>query len=387
MLRSFPPSALAFSALALALSAAEPREFDLSSLAPAADGALRWSTPLPEGNYRVTVALGSPTEAGRTAVLAEARRLFFEPVATAPGETVTRSFLVHLRTPPLPPREKFAPGGDRVALNERELGSPTWDDRLSLEFAGPAPRVRSVRIEPTDAPALFLLGDSTVTDQRLAPAGSWGQMLPRFLRDTIVVANHAESGETLKSFQTSLRLAKVLSLLRAGDWVVLQFGHNDQKKQWPQTYADAATTYPAYLRAYLAEVRLRGAHAVLVTSPERRAFDAAGKIKPSHGDYPDAVCRVAAEENVPVIDLHAESIRFYEALGPQRAPLAFADNGRDPTHHNTYGAYVLAACVANGLRAVPELAPHVAADVKPLAPAHPPAPEEFFLPTRTDEKR
>src|SRR5262245_9406354 len=157
-------------------------------------------------------------------------------------------------------------------------------------------------------------------------------MLQRFFAPDIVVANHAESGETLKSFVTELRLDKLLAGLRAGDWVMIQFGHNDQKTQWPQTYADAATTYRAWLRTYLAEIRHRGGTPLLVTSPERRNFDDAGRIVPSLGDYPDAMRAVAREERVALLDLNALSVRLYQALGPERAARAFADEGRDKTH-------------------------------------------------------
>ena len=163
-------------------------------------------------------------------------------------------------------------------------------------------------------------------------------MLPRFFGAGIAIANHAESGETLKSFVTELRLDKLLSTLKPGDWVMIQFGHNDQKIQWPQTYAEAATTYRSWLRTYIAEIRRRGATPILVTSPERRNFDAQGRIVPTLGEYPDAVRAVAREEGVALIDLNPMSVRFYEALGPEVSPRAFADEGRDKTHHNEYGA-------------------------------------------------
>ena len=98
-------------------------------------------------------------------------------------------------------------------------------------------------------------------------------MLPRFFGADIAVANHAESGETLKSFVTELRLDKLLSTLKAGDWVMIQFGHNDQKVQWPQTYAEAATTYRAWLRTYIAEMRRRGA------TPDPRDFARAPQFR------------------------------------------------------------------------------------------------------------
>ena len=205
-------------------------------------------------------------------------------------------------------------------------------------------------------------------------------MLPRFFATDIVVANHAESGETLKSFVTELRLDKLLSTLKRGDWVMIQFGHNDQKTQWPQTYAEAATTYRSWLRTYIAEVRRRGATPLLVTSPERRNFDEHGRIVPSLGDYPDAVRAVAKEESVALIDLNALSVSFYEALGPEVSPRAFADDGRDKTHHNEYGAYALARMVMEGLRAAdPKLTAglelHLAADAGRFDVSHPPLPD------------
>ena len=340
--------------------------------------AARFSVRLPEGNYRVTVRLGG-ANVGDTTLLAEQRRLMLEQVRTARRRTEERSFTVNVRTAALAPPPPNAPGGDTVRLKPRELGSLTWDDRLTVEFTGAAPQVASLRIDPVDVPTLYLAGDSTVTDQALAPSASWGQMLPRFFAPDISIANHAESGETLKSFVTELRLDKLLSTLRAGDWVMIQFGHNDQKSQWPQTYVEAATTYRSWLRVYLAEVRRRGATPILVTSPERRNFDDAGHIVNSHGDYPQAVRDVAREENVALIDLHDMSRRFYEALGPELAARAFADQGRDQTHHDEYGAYSLARLVVEGLRGcdprlLSGLAGHIAPDAGRFDPAHPAPP-------------
>ncbi|MBS0662855.1 MAG: rhamnogalacturonan acetylesterase [Verrucomicrobia bacterium] len=354
--------------------------FDLGTQPTPDNQPFYFSVNVPEGNYRVTLTLGDPRTAGDTTVKAESRRLMLEAIVTQPGELVTRTFVVNVRTTALPPPPLNAPGGSSVILDDREEGSLTWDRKLTLEFDGPMPRVGLVEIVPADVPTVFLLGDSTVTDQRGEPGASWGQMLTRFLDPTVAVANHAESGETLKSFLTGLRLAKVLSQLKAGDYVFIQFGHNDEKQQWPQTYAEAHTTYLAYLQAYLAEVRLRGAIPVLVTSVQRRTFDGAGRIRNSHGDYPQVVRELAAAEHVALIDLDRQSTVLYEALGPAKAPLAFGNDGKDPTHHNNYGAYELAKCVAQGIRAAHlPLAAHLAPDFKGFDPAHPDAPETFRL--------
>lgn len=319
-----------------------------------------FSTALPEGDYRVTLTLGG-RQAGDTTVKAEARRLMLNHAVTRPGETVERSFLVNVRTPALTPPPANAPGGRTVRIDARDAQEYTWDEKLTLEFLG-RPMVRSVRIAPVYAPTIFLAGDSTVTDQFAEPAASWGQMLPAMLDDAVVVANHAKSGATLKSFLTDLRFDKLLAGMKAGDWLFIQFGHNDQKVEWPQTYAGAAATYPAYLRAYIAEARRRGARPVLVTSPERRNFDEAGRIKDTLGAYAAAVRKVAADEQVPLIDLNADSRAIYEALGPDVAPTIFNDGGKDKTHHNNAGAWLLARAVAERIRTqVPTLAGHVVA--------------------------
>lgn len=339
-----------------------------------------FSVAVPPGNYNVVVTLGDPTRATDTTIKAEDRRLMLDPVRTRPGEIVMRSFTVNVRDFSLAPPPANAPGGSAVRLSLREMSARDWDDRLTLEMLGTAPGVRSITIAPAVGPTLFLLGDSTVTDQPAEPAASWGQMLPLFLGPGITVANHAQSGETLKSFVTGLRLDKVLESARPGDVAMIQFGHNDQKAQWPQTYADPATTYRAWLRTYISELRRRGVTPVLVTPPERRMWTADGHIRPTLGPQAEAIRAVGRTDDVPVIDLNTASIRFYEALGRTRAPLAFNDDGRDATHHDSYGAWVLAHIVADAARRqVPALARVVRSDLRPLDPAQPPAPEAFRL--------
>lgn len=345
--------------------------------APAASGGgFRLSFAVPEGNHRVSVVFGGDAPSDTT-VRAETRRLVFESVAVPAGGSVVREFIVNTRNAKLAPPEPNAPGGTEVRLKPREVGTYRWDDKLTLEFTGRAPAVRSITVESADVPTLFLFGDSTVADQQSGDFASWGQMLTRCFGPTLAVANHAESGETLKSFLAELRLDKALSLMRPGDWVLIQFGHNDQKANWPQTYAEAATTFRAYLKAYIAEARRRGVHPVLVTSPQRRTFDGA-KIRNTHRDYPEVVRTLAAEEKIPLIDLDRASIALYEALGSERSPLAFASAGKDGTHHNAYGAYLLALAVAHAMKEQQlPLAAHLRDDLPALDPHHPLAPESF----------
>ena len=338
-----------------------------------------FSVAVPEGNYRIAVTTGDRVGEIDLTLKAESRRLVVERAVTKHGEFSTYVFTVNVRNAQLPPPPQNAPGGSRVELNDREQGVLQWDDKLTLEFNGSRPTVCAVEIERvTDAITVFLAGDSTVTDQPREPGASWGQMLPRFFKPSVAVANHAESGETMKSFLAGLRLDKLLSQMKAGDYLFIQFGHNDSKVAWPQTYVEPFSTYKAYLKVYVSEARRRGATPVLVTSMHRRSFDSAGKIKNTHGDYPEAVRQVAREENVALIDLHAMSAQLYEALGPDVAPRAFSNGGKDATHHNNYGAYLLAKCVVTGIRDAGLPLAHLLTDDAPIFDPAKPDPVETF---------
>jgi lysophospholipase L1-like esterase len=342
------------------------------------EGSSRVEIQVPEGNYRVNVRMTGP-KGQSGALLSEQRRLMLENIPLNGSTPVERSFVVNVRRAELGALPENATGGTRVRLKPRELGSATWDEKLTIEATGPA-LISWVQAAPAAVATLYLAGDSTVTDQPAAPSASWGQFVTRYFNADIAVANHAESGETLKSFVTEQRLDKLLSTLRSGDWVMIQFGHNDQKTQWPQTYADAATTYRAWLHVYIAEIRRRGATPLLVTSPERRNFDTEGRIRPTLSEYALAMRAVAREQKVALIDLNASSVRLYESLGPAVSPRAFADGGDDKTHHNEYGARQLARAVIEGLRhADPTLTAglekHIAADAGTFDASDPPVPD------------
>lgn len=338
-----------------------------------------FSVAAPPGNYRVTVTLGRSDHATETTIKAETRRLMLDAVRVPAGRRITCTFIVNVRDAALVPPPAQAPGSSSVLLKPRERRSFSWDDRLTLEILGEHPGVAAITVEPVSVPTIFLLGDSTVTDQQAEPAASWGQMLPVFFRPDVAIANHAESGETLKSFLTELRLAKVLETAKPGDWALIQFGHNDQKANWPQTYAAADSTYRDYLRTWIAEFRRRGVTPVLITSPDRRNW-AGRRIRSTLADYVAAAKAVGVELRVPVIDLNAASIAFYEALGPERAPLAFNDGGRDATHHDNYGAWVLARSVAKGIADTRlPLAHHLQSNLPPFNSAQPPDPASFHL--------
>ncbi len=322
-----------------------------------------FSVKLPEGNYRVTVKLGDKTDESTVTVKAELRRLMLEKVHTAPGKTVTRSFIVNLRRP------QIAGDGD-VRLKPREKTTEwwDWDDKLTLEFNGARPSLDALEIEKASVPTVFILGDSTVCDQPAEPWNSWGQMLPRFFKPDIAIANHAESGETIASSLGAHRFDKVFSLMKPGDYLFLQFGHNDMKSR----ATNALERYAADFKRVIAETRAKGGTPVLVTSMERKA----GVEHPTLAGYPDAVRAVAKEENCALIDLNAMSVIFYRALGTNIGK-AFQDG----THHNNYGSYELAQCVVEGIRQdkLP-LAKYIAGDFKEFDPAHPDPLDTFHMP-------
>jgi len=329
------------------------------------------------GDYRVTLTVGGPA-ASRTSVWAEDRRLVADPVVLAAGQTRALSFIVNVRDAALAPQETDAAAPSRVLLRGDDAIGRDWDDALTISVSGAAPALAGLTVAPVQARRVLIAGDSTVADQAGADFASWGQMLPRFLHG-VSVANHARSGETLKSFLTALRWDRLLQDTRPDDVVLIQFGHNDEKKQWPRTYAAADAAYPAYLAAFVADVRQHGAQPVLVTPVARRTFGTDGRIENSHAGYDEAVREVAKRLNVPLIDLTRETAVFYEALGSDRAPAAFASGGREKTHHNAYGAYEIACFVARDLSKMPELKLAVAADMPACTPSRPDDPDHWAL--------
>lgn len=332
-----------------------------------------FSVALPEGNYKVLVTLGHPQTAAETTVSAELRRLMLQQFHTGAGQFQTCSFIVNVRQPAI---AGFS--GREVILKEREKTSEkwAWDDRLTLEFNGLHPSLSALEIKSANVPTLFLIGDSTVCDQPGEPYNSWGQMLPRFFQPVLAVANHAESGETVASSLSAGRFQKIWRLMKKGDYLFVQFGHNDMKS----TAANALPAYTGDLRQIVDETRSRGGLPVLCTSVSRRSFDAGGKISNSFGGYPDAVRLVAREKNVPLIDLQEMGAAFYQALGPEAAPRAFA-SPREITHHSDYGSYEIAQCVLQGIRQnnLP-IARFIVDDFKGFDPAHPDPMDSFKLP-------
>jgi lysophospholipase L1-like esterase len=329
-----------------------------------------FSAKLPEGAYEVTVTLGDPSGDSTTTVKSETRRLMLESLHTSGGKLETKSFLVHVRRPEYP--------GGSVAFKDREklpilyvtwddsklipFTELDWDEKLTLAFTGEKPALVSLRIA-TAPPhtTVYLVGDSTMTDQMMEPFAAWGQMFPRFFKEPVLIANYAECGESAASFISERRWPKLMSEIHAGDFVLVQFGIND--------IGLAEQRIRDLFGQYISDTKAKGATPVLVTSQnlERRQI----------GNYAEVMRKIAAEQNVPLIDLNAMSVKLFAAMGAETTHKAFIDG----THHSAYGAYELAKCVVQGaIDAKLPFAEHVVDDWKTFDPSKPDDIASFKMP-------
>jgi lysophospholipase L1-like esterase len=336
-----------------------------------------FSVAVPEGNYNVTVTLGDLKGSSSNFIKAESRRLLLQTTATKPGHLFTQTWTINVKN-------RRINDAQQVSLKPREVGKLDWDDRLTLEFDGEPSALVALEITPAPAATtVFLAGNSTVVNQDDEPWAAWGQMLPSFFRPGVAVANHAESGLSLASFLGSHRLEKVLSVMKPGDYLFIEFGHNDQKEKGPNDGPFLA--YTERLKLFVSEARKKGGVPVLVTSTSRRSFGTGGKIENSLGDFPAAVRQVAQQENVPLIDLNAMTTTFYEAMGEEPSKKAFVHYPAnsypsqpqplaDNTHFNPYGAYEIARCVVEGMKTAKlGLVKFLRSDIPAFDPAHPDA--------------
>lgn len=349
-----------------------------------------FSVKVPEGNYDVKILFGDMKGTSATTVRTECRRLMLENITTKKGETAERTFTVHIKDSLI--RDANGNVVDKIRLKPRERQLLQFDNKLTLEFNDSLPKICAVEIIPNkSATTIFLAGDSTVTDQPEDPYASWGQMFPVFLNPgTVAVANYAESGETMLAFEAQKRLDKVWSMAKPGDYLLIEFTHNDQKAGG--NHLDAMTTFKDKIKSWIAQAKEHKMIPVLVTSTHRRKFDAEGHIENTLLEYPEAMRQVAQEEKVALIDLNAMTKVFYETLGDEaskKALVHFPANTfprqtkalEDNTHFSTYGAYELAKCVVSSIQKqnLP-LAKFVKKSVKPYDPAKPMAFADFYWP-------
>ena len=329
-----------------------------------------FSVKVPEGNYRITATLGDAQGESITTIRTEAGHIMTPAVTTASGKLTKVTFYANVRRPQIPPPPKNAPGGTQVHMFlAGEPEARAWDEKLTIEFNNTRPCLVALEIVKDNAvPTLFVAGDSTVGDPRRGPGGNWPTQICQFFKPEIAVCNSAEGGETSKSFITGLRFDKVLSQMKAGDFFLVQFGHNDSKAQWPQSYTDPATSFKAYLRVFVAETRRRGATLVLVTPMERRSNG------DTVGPWARAMREVAAEEKVPLVDQWARSKELWTALG-ENVGTAFTDQ----THLSGYGGYLLSKVITAEIKKnIPDLARFIVDDFVEMPTSQPEPPPAYL---------
>lgn len=215
-------------------------------------------------------------------------------------------------------------------------------------------------------PTLFLIGDSTMSNKDNPdknPEHGWGQVLGQFMTNEIEIQNHAMNGRSSKSFRTEGRWDKVEKQLKKGDFVVIQFGHNDQKLKDSTKFTNPHTQYRANLERYVNETRAKGATPILMTSITRRNFNENGVLIDTHTDYPLVVRMVADDMKVAFVDMQLLTEQMEIAAGPEKSKLLhlyfkagenpyYDKDKADDTHLSKLGAETVAKLVVKSLKSL-----------------------------------
>lgn len=352
------------------------------------ESAFIFSVKLPEGNWKVRLTLGDTQGASRTTVMTEVRRLMVEGLETSKGKTETVEFIANVRTPELSRNNEIKLNRSEYDPVSGTFKKRTWDDRLSIQFNDRRPCVCALEIEPADSSAVtvFLIGDSTVTDQ--AGGGTWGQYLPRWFDSSVVIANHAESGMTLKGFRFGRRWDKIMESAKPGDYLFIQLGTNDEKSKghdpmwdsedragdWDRTHSQADKDYVWELATMAVQAQRKGMIPVIVspmTKIDRKTATATELMTPYGKNAP----RAAKLAGCAFIDLWSASREMVEALGKDCLS-AYSDG----THTDNYGAYLFSLFIVKGIRENGlGLREHILPGTTDIDPHDPrPLPEEFF---------
>ena len=197
---------------------------------------------------------------------------------------------------------------------------------------------------------VYYIGDSTVARNNIHsyPQTGMSQGLQLYLKESVRVESHAKNGRSTKSFLDEGRFVPVEAAMQPGDFLLIQFGHNDEKAD-PARHTDPDTTFRENLLLFVNAAKKAGAYPVLITPIARRLFDEKGVFLPgSHGPYPDAVKRTAREAGVPVIDLTSATENFLALLGDEESKPLFVWP-KDNTHLKPEGAVKMAGFLAQGL--------------------------------------
>ncbi|URZ16537.1 rhamnogalacturonan acetylesterase [Clostridium felsineum] len=211
--------------------------------------------------------------------------------------------------------------------------------------------------------SIFLAGDSTVANYPAneAPMAGWGQLIGKYFKENIIIRNYALPGRSSKSFIDEGVLDKILKEIKENDYLLIQFGHNDEKKYDPSRYSNPDNSYKEYLKQYINGARQHGAIPILITPVSRRTFDKNNNIECSHGKYPDSMKDLANTEQVTLIDLTRISKNYFESLGAEKTKNIFLHlkpgenknyiNGvNDNTHFHENGANEIGHLIVKELK-------------------------------------
>ena len=257
--------------------------------------------------------------------------------------------------------------------------SPFEKNALDIAVVGHCPALDFLSVVPIEVPTVYLAGDSTMADygaeypyHPAACYGGWGQALDLYLDGSVAVCNHAHNGRSTETFRNEGHFDLIQKQLRPGDFVVIQFGHNDQKHPHLQAY----NGYPENLRRFIAEIRAKKALPILATPIARNTWtEQNGKLTYSDllHDHAQACIALGKELNVPVLDLHQAAMEDIIRLGRDASKIYYHQG--DWTHTNDYGAVRAAGYAADALRSLggtfPEYLPliqAVSASIKPWKP-------------------
>lgn len=223
---------------------------------------------------------------------------------------------------------------------------------------------------PKEEITFFMVGDSTMADKPYSgsnPEKGWGQVFPLYFKEGIRFENHAKNGRSTKSFRDEGRWKKVMKRIKSGDYVIIEFGHNDEKTSAKDRYAAADTDYRDNLIRYANEVLEKGGKPILATPISRRSFDEHGRLMDTHGRYSEVVREVAAEMKVPLFDLHAKTVEVIKQFGVEKSKelflhyrpgdySQFPEGREDDTHLSPTGAFKVSDLAVEELkRELPEL--------------------------------
>ena len=286
----------------------------------------------------MTVELGG-TDASDTLVEAERRRPMLPEIKTAAGQIQRYSYVVNVRQPEGAPVQNV----------------PAGISGLDVYFGGPSPKLTSICHQVMDKPVVvYVAGDSTVCDQYTNGYASWGQHLPQFFVSPVSVANYADSGESSGSFSGNSKLwGAIKANMKAGDWVLLEMGHNDK--------TTTQATFEANMGGMATQAKAAGVNPVFVTPISRANGGCSGQLVTAQMDIPQTLKDLGKSMNIPVIDLTTATCNWFTTVGgPGAAKSGYYANGSDATHTGPKGAQIFAGFVRDAIKSdIPELAKYL----------------------------